>query len=1017
MFGLSAQAAGQDRIYWVQDVVSPAVQRSDLTGAGVQTTWTGQIEDIVLDHATQTMYWSVPSGGIYKGAMDGTGSATLVVALAPGFRADKLALDSRAQVLYFGDRTNVQITMLNLGTGATTVLPITFGPVLRDIALDTRSGKGHLYICDGTRMHRTDLTGRNQVTLPNPVGPDVYGIAIDTCNEKLFMVGKTDPRPGVPVHFVSTANLADASGLTRLLSTPAVGLEPWEIALDVPRGHMYWTARDGAPTPRPLLGKANLDGTSPQFLATGAASSRYRAIALDIEQTTCCVPPPANMVLWTTFDETSGNLAGNVVGPFDGVVVGSTAEPGKVRDGQLCRRGNSVTVADYPAVNPGVGDFSIDAWVRTDPGSGSPCGRSGTTGTIVRKFNVLGGPGYHFYLNNSGTPCADRLELLIDDGASQQIFTTTAAVPLNQWAHVAVTVQRGAPSTVTFYVNGVASPGVPSGPTVLGSLANVEPVEIGSNPSLSGSIDEVEIFRRVLKPEEVASLVNADSTGKCKEFCLVDWDRSFYDAQAFLDVPAQICNNTAAAQTYNLSIQPLACEHTSTPSPTGVTFSPASPVTVPPGGCITVWLRIPRPPLTRIGDLSCYNLCMTNIDTGNTHCCMGSVQWSPGVEILRADFASAMLVTGVPLDFDFVVASLGAPVVVPFRVSAIGPDMLGDISAIGFDGADPGVAVEGVISLPAGGEDVLSFQAMFTVDDPGRGYAILIEMDLDGDGSFEPMESLSVMNALEDPCPPVFVEDFEFYMPESEPCGIGGWSPWPGSTDVCGLVTTDQAASGMRSLRIDGQMGGMTGQGDDMVRTFDLTSGRHVLTMQTLVPTGATGRGWVVMLSEFPAPFNWALNLMLDANAGIIRDEQDAGLNTPLVFGQWIELQVVIDLDADTVDATYNGVPFIVGKSWTLGVPPSGPATFKALDLYADEPGTGTSGMYFDDISLRTLCEPTPEPCVADCDASGALDLFDFLCFQNQFDAGDPRADLDGDGQLTIFDFLAFQNAFDAGCP
>ncbi|MFI4917576.1 MAG: hypothetical protein ACIAS6_13860, partial [Phycisphaerales bacterium JB060] len=27
------------------------------------------------------------------------------------------------------------------------------------------------------------------------------------------------------------------------------------------------------------------------------------------------------------------------------------------------------------------------------------------------------------------------------------------------------------------------------------------------------------------------------------------------------------------------------------------------------------------------------------------------------------------------------------------------------------------------------------------------------------------------------------------------------------------------------------------------------------------------------------------------------------------------------------------------------------------------------------------------------------------------------RADFDGDGELTIFDFLAFQNAFDAGCP
>jgi hypothetical protein len=28
----------------------------------------------------------------------------------------------------------------------------------------------------------------------------------------------------------------------------------------------------------------------------------------------------------------------------------------------------------------------------------------------------------------------------------------------------------------------------------------------------------------------------------------------------------------------------------------------------------------------------------------------------------------------------------------------------------------------------------------------------------------------------------------------------------------------------------------------------------------------------------------------------------------------------------------------------------------------------------------------------------------------------DPRADFDGDDAFTIFDFLAFQNAFDAGC-
>jgi len=56
------------------------------------------------------------------------------------------------------------------------------------------------------------------------------------------------------------------------------------------------------------------------------------------------------------------------------------------------------------------------------------------------------------------------------------------------------------------------------------------------------------------------------------------------------------------------------------------------------------------------------------------------------------------------------------------------------------------------------------------------------------------------------------------------------------------------------------------------------------------------------------------------------------------------------------------------------------------------------------------------DECLADCDDDGELTLFDFLCFQNQFDAGDLAADLDGDGVLTLFDFLEFQNLFDAGC-
>jgi hypothetical protein len=55
--------------------------------------------------------------------------------------------------------------------------------------------------------------------------------------------------------------------------------------------------------------------------------------------------------------------------------------------------------------------------------------------------------------------------------------------------------------------------------------------------------------------------------------------------------------------------------------------------------------------------------------------------------------------------------------------------------------------------------------------------------------------------------------------------------------------------------------------------------------------------------------------------------------------------------------------------------------------------------------------------CYADCDESGELDFFDFLCFQNEFAGGMEYADCDASGELDFFDFLCFQNEFAAGCP
>ncbi|MEO1008884.1 MAG: GC-type dockerin domain-anchored protein [Planctomycetota bacterium] len=74
-------------------------------------------------------------------------------------------------------------------------------------------------------------------------------------------------------------------------------------------------------------------------------------------------------------------------------------------------------------------------------------------------------------------------------------------------------------------------------------------------------------------------------------------------------------------------------------------------------------------------------------------------------------------------------------------------------------------------------------------------------------------------------------------------------------------------------------------------------------------------------------------------------------------------------------------------------------------------------GRGLDRLVIEDAGVPDATSCFADCNGDGRLNIFDFLCFQNLFSAGDLAADCNGDGRLNIFDFLCFQNAFADGCP
>jgi hypothetical protein len=260
-----------------------------------------------------------------------------------------------------------------------------------------------------------------------------------------------------------------------------------------------------------------------------------------------------------------------------------------------------------------------------------------------------------------------------------------------------------------------------------------------------------------------------------------------------------------------------------------------------------------------------------------------------------------------------------------------------------------------------------------------------------------------------------FSDNFDSYA-VGDICAQSTWEPWTPGTDVCGVVNDEVFFSGGRSLFVEGAIGGTGGGGDDTVHQFSgITSGQWSFSAMTYMPSTAFGKASFILLNTFPATVNpdWSVVIELDSDFSEVFVWPSTATGVALKTDEWVELRVDFDLDADTAEYFYDGASFW-STTWTGAIEPGGQPRLQAVDLYAGEPASlGHSGMYYDDVTL----EQAGDDCYADCDESGELDFFDFLCFQNAFAAGEPYADCDSSGSLDFFDFLCFQNEFAAGCP
>ncbi|MGA3284586.1 MAG: LamG-like jellyroll fold domain-containing protein [Verrucomicrobiota bacterium] len=249
------------------------------------------------------------------------------------------------------------------------------------------------------------------------------------------------------------------------------------------------------------------------------------SFTVTVQCTNPCVPPPAGMVGWWPGD---GDALDYSVFQNHGVPVkavnGSTVPwTGQYAAGKVDQAFDFsgcdncyISVPDQPQLNFGTGSFSIDAWVKIPnvppPADGIQC--------IVDKRDLTSEAGYFLYLGG-GAPA-------FEIGAPGYSLSTSTATNVNddQWHHVAVTVSRpGNPvdSEICFYVDGVQTYCL-RGAAPLDSVDNTADLHIGLRipdlpydpVSFQGRIDEVEVFNRALSQQDVQSIFNAGSFGKCK---------------------------------------------------------------------------------------------------------------------------------------------------------------------------------------------------------------------------------------------------------------------------------------------------------------------------------------------------------------------------------------------------------------------------------------------------------------------------------------------------------------------
>ena len=202
-----------------------------------------------------------------------------------------------------------------------------------------------------------------------------------------------------------------------------------------------------------------------------------------------------------------------------------------------------------------------------------------------------------------------------------------------------------------------------------------------------------------------------------------------------------------------------------------------------------------------------------------------------------------------------------------------------------------------------------------------------------------------------------YFEDFESFDAGTDLHNVAGWEGWYDSAGASAPVSDKYAFSGTKSIEVVSSA--------DVVQVLDFTEGKWVLTAMQYIPSGTNGVSRFHMQNQYQngaigRSVQWSFSLA----DGVIGDDYDENASASIIYDEWIELKLIIDLDNDLLDQYYNGELFS-SRAWVF----SGSSQIQSIDLY----GNGASSVYYDDIKIQDFLsslilayDPSPESEITD---------------------------------------------------